>query len=72
MHKALGLFSPCDFLRQQFVQFVDRITHLMLLPEGVVIDPRPAGKTDIFVPLADLFEIFREVAATLEHVDLKA
>src|SRR6266487_1232400 len=70
--EPLGLFRSCDFQRQQFVQFVDRMAHLMPLLVGIGVDPRPAGIADIFFSLADLFEIFREFAVTLKQVDLKA
>ena len=70
--EPLGLFCPCDSLRQQFVQFVYRMAHFMLVPPGLGADMRQAGIADILFPLADLFKDFRELAVALEQVNLKA
>ena len=69
--KPFGLFRLQDIWRQQFLQFVDCMTHIVFLLEGVSIDTCPARIANIVLTLSDLFKICRQLTEALEYVDLK-
>jgi hypothetical protein len=69
--EPLSLPRAQEFWWQQFMQFVDGVSHFMLIAEGVQTNFGPAGVADILVALGNLIEISWQSTLRVEYVDLK-
>src|SRR5271168_2155984 len=58
-------------MRQQFVQFIDRVPHVMLFAQGVRNESRTAGVANILFALADFIEISRQAPVFWKNIDLE-
>ena len=66
-----GLLCIFDVIGHQFVKLVDRVSDLVSFVKTLRPDPRAAGIADILLAPADLFEIARNLAISLKHVNLE-
>src|SRR5215475_12898095 len=65
------LFCVREVWRQQFVQLIDGMPHVVPVTKGIRTSLRPAAIANIFVALDNFIEIAWQPALGREHVDLK-
>jgi hypothetical protein len=64
--EPLGLFRGQELRRQQFVELIDGMPHVVPFAKSVRTDFRPAGIADILVAFGNLIEIGRQQSLRLE------